>query len=143
MLLEIELFKTKEQTNKKVEEKKIKIALSLGNPSSYFYNKRCNMLLWWIYLSFSWLYKVATFCQCQCHSSCLRTWSIHRRKRQGSSWRDLQISHICNFYSFLWWNSDVFSFFLFDTWVMLWAFKAMSDTRVISIQIFLFYFPPS
>ena len=27
------------------EEKKIKIALSLGYPNSYFYNKRCNMLL--------------------------------------------------------------------------------------------------
>ena len=34
------------QTNKKVEaEKKMKAASSLGNPSSYFYNKRCNMLL--------------------------------------------------------------------------------------------------
>ena len=35
-------------------------------------------------------YIVADFCQG------LRTWSIHRRKRQGSSWRDVQISHICN-----------------------------------------------
>ena len=26
------------------EKKKIKIALSVGYPSSYFYNKRCNML---------------------------------------------------------------------------------------------------
>ena len=34
------------QTNKKVEaEKKMKVASSLGNPSSYFYNKRYNMLL--------------------------------------------------------------------------------------------------
>ena len=31
-------------------------------------------------LSFSCLYNVAAFCQCQCHSSCLRTWSIRRRK---------------------------------------------------------------
>ena len=56
-------------------------------------------------LSFSWLYKVAAFCQCQCHSSCLRTWGIHRRKRQESSWRDLQISHICKtitFTSYYW-----------------------------------------
>ena len=29
----------------KKKKKKIKIALSLGYPSSYFYNKRCNMLL--------------------------------------------------------------------------------------------------
>ena len=27
------------------QEQKIKIALSLGYPSYYFYNKRCNMLL--------------------------------------------------------------------------------------------------
>ena len=27
------------------KKKKIKIALSLGYPNSYFYNKRCNMLL--------------------------------------------------------------------------------------------------
>ena len=37
MLLEIGLLKKK--------EKEIKITLSLGYPSSYFYNKRCNMLL--------------------------------------------------------------------------------------------------
>ena len=37
MLLEIELLKRQ----KKDKKKKIKIALSLGNPSSYFYNKRC------------------------------------------------------------------------------------------------------
>ena len=50
MLLEIELLKrkkkekkTKTKTNRKKSQKKkkIKIALSLGNPSSYFYNKRC------------------------------------------------------------------------------------------------------
>ena len=48
MLLEIELLKrkkkTKKQKQKQIErkvKKKIKIALSLGNPSSYFYNKRC------------------------------------------------------------------------------------------------------
>ena len=45
MLLEIELFKKKEEEEKKRKEKKIKIALSLGYPNSYFYNKRCNMLL--------------------------------------------------------------------------------------------------
>ena len=54
MLLEIELFKKKEEEEKKRKEKKIKIALSLGYPNSYFYNKRCNMLLYkWPYLSFS------------------------------------------------------------------------------------------
>ena len=41
MLLEIGLFKKK----KKKKRKDIKIALSLGYPNSYFYNKRCNMLL--------------------------------------------------------------------------------------------------
>ena len=50
MLLEIELLKRKKKENKnknkskeksKTKKKKIKIALSLGNPSSYFYNKRC------------------------------------------------------------------------------------------------------
>jgi len=49
MLLEIELFKKMKLNKKKLEEKKlsnqIKIALSLGYPNSYFYNKRCNMLL--------------------------------------------------------------------------------------------------
>ena len=74
-------WKTKKKTNKqtknknkaKKKRKEIKIALSLGYPSSYFYNKL-------LYLSFSWWYKVAAFCQSQCHSSCLRTWSIHRKK---------------------------------------------------------------
>ena len=59
MLLEIGLFrKTKQnrtkqnQKKKKREEKRkerkrkeMNIALSLGYPNSYFYNKRCNMLL--------------------------------------------------------------------------------------------------
>ena len=54
MLLEIGLFikrkqqqqqKTKTKTKQKPERKNIKIALSLGYPSSYFYNKRYNMLL--------------------------------------------------------------------------------------------------
>ena len=98
--------KTKEKKKKQRKTKEIKIALRLGYPNSYFYSKRCNMFLLWLYLSFSWLYKVASFCQRQCHSSCLRTWSIHRRKRQWSSWRDLQISHICNLYSFRWSSSD-------------------------------------
>ena len=64
MLLEIGLFKeTKQNKTKSKKEKKKrktnktkrkdKIALSLGYPSSYFYNKRCNMLLLWLYLSFS------------------------------------------------------------------------------------------
>ena len=34
--------KTKQKQKKR---KEIKIALSLGYPNSYFYNKRCNMLL--------------------------------------------------------------------------------------------------
>ena len=41
MLLEIGLFKKK----KEEKRKEIKIALSLGYPNSYFYDKRCNMLL--------------------------------------------------------------------------------------------------
>ena len=41
MLLEIGLFNKK----KKKKRKEIKIASSLGYPNSYFYNKRCNMLL--------------------------------------------------------------------------------------------------
>ena len=55
MLLEIGLLKrkktnkknkTKNKTKQKPEKnKKIKIVLSLGYPSSYFYDKRCNMLL--------------------------------------------------------------------------------------------------
>ena len=55
ILLEIGLLKKKTEQNKtkKKEKKKrkerkrkeIKIALSLGYPNSYFYNKRCNMLL--------------------------------------------------------------------------------------------------
>ena len=54
MLLEIGLFKQKTKQKKKKQNKKkkrkkkredIKIVLSLGYPSSYFYNKRCNMLL--------------------------------------------------------------------------------------------------
>ena len=44
MLLDIELFRKKKQREAE-EEKKIKIVLSLGYPNSYFYNKRCNMLL--------------------------------------------------------------------------------------------------
>ena len=40
MLLEIRLFKKKKKEKKR---KEIKIALSLGYPNSYFYNKRCNM----------------------------------------------------------------------------------------------------
>ena len=59
MLLEIRLLKRKtknkkqqqknknkakaKQTNKQTKKKEIKIALSLGFPSSYFYNKRCNL----------------------------------------------------------------------------------------------------
>ena len=51
MLLEIGLFKKKQtkqnktRKQKKKKRKEIKIALNLGYPSSYFYNKRCNMLL--------------------------------------------------------------------------------------------------
>ena len=49
MLLEIGLLKRKKQKQKQnksqKKKKEIKIALNLGYPSSYFYNKRCNMLL--------------------------------------------------------------------------------------------------
>ena len=56
MQLEIGLFiKTKQNKSnnkekkrkekKRKEKKEIKIALSLGYPNSYFYNKRCNVLL--------------------------------------------------------------------------------------------------
>ena len=45
MLLDTELFKKKKQKREAEKEKKIKIALSLGYPNSYFFNKRCNMLL--------------------------------------------------------------------------------------------------
>ena len=37
--------KRKNKTKQKPKKKEIKIALRLGYPSSYFYNKRCNMLL--------------------------------------------------------------------------------------------------
>ena len=104
--LEIELFKKP----KRKKKKKIKIALSLGYSNSYLYNKRCNMLLQWLYLSFFWLYNVAACCHCQSHSSCLKTLSIRWTKRQGSSWIGLQISHSCNFYLFLWSSSDIFPF---------------------------------
>ena len=45
MLLDIYSKQKKEKEKEEEEEKKIKIALSLGYPNSYFYNKRCNMLL--------------------------------------------------------------------------------------------------
>ena len=54
MLFEIGLFikrknktkqKNKTKTKQKPEKKNITIGLSLGYPSSYFYNKRYNMLL--------------------------------------------------------------------------------------------------
>ena len=48
ILLETGLLKrkkTKTNKNKQTNNKNIKIALSLGYPSSYFHNKRCNMLL--------------------------------------------------------------------------------------------------
>ena len=35
----------KKKKKEEEERKEIKIALSLGYPNSYFYNKRCNMLL--------------------------------------------------------------------------------------------------
>ena len=80
------------QKKKKRKEKK-------GNQN--YIKSGLSQFLFLLYLSLSWLYiKVAAFCQCQCHSWCLRMWSIYWRRRQGSSWRDLQISHICNFYSF-------------------------------------------
>ena len=43
------IIKKKEKNNNKKTKQKLKkkskFALSLGYPSSYFYNKRCNMLL--------------------------------------------------------------------------------------------------
>ena len=48
ILLGIGLLKRKKERKKKRNEKnrkEIKIVLSLGYPNSYFYNKRCNMLL--------------------------------------------------------------------------------------------------
>ena len=45
MRLEIGLLKREKKNKTKQNNKKIKIALSLGYPSSCFYNKRCNMLL--------------------------------------------------------------------------------------------------
>ena len=52
MLLEIGLFKKRKQKKTKRKKKRkerktkeIKIALSLGYPNSYLYNKRCNMFL--------------------------------------------------------------------------------------------------
>ena len=52
MLLKIGLLKRKKKTQKQKQnktkaknKKNTKIALSLGYPNSYFYNKRCNMLL--------------------------------------------------------------------------------------------------
>ena len=57
MLLEIELFKKKKKEKKKKrkeKKKKSKLASCLGYTNSYFYNKRCNILLYkWLYLSFS------------------------------------------------------------------------------------------
>ena len=109
----IQKIKKKKKERKNQKQKKIKIALSLGYPNSYFYNKKMKyvdlMAIW--YLSFFWLYNVAAFCQCQCHSSCLRTWSIRQRRHQRSSLIGLQISHICNLYSFLWSSSDILLFY--------------------------------
>ena len=46
MLLQIGLFEKKRKMKEKENKmKEIKVALSLGYPNSYFYNKRCNMLL--------------------------------------------------------------------------------------------------
>ena len=44
------MIKKKKKTKQKQKKKKRKeIALSLSYPNSYFCNKRCNMLLWWLY----------------------------------------------------------------------------------------------
>ena len=50
MPLEIGLLKKTQKTHTqkkkaKQEKKRTKVAFSLGYPNSYFYNKRCNMLL--------------------------------------------------------------------------------------------------
>ena len=60
--LRLDYSKTKEK--KREKRKEIKIALSLGYPSSYFYNKSSNN--GYIY---HFIDKVAAFCQCQCHST--------------------------------------------------------------------------
>ena len=41
----IQKRKERKKKEKKSKEKKNQTALSLGYPNSYFYNKRCNMLL--------------------------------------------------------------------------------------------------
>ena len=45
MQIEIGLFKKEKKGRKKKRKEKNPTALSLGYPNSYFYNKRCNMLL--------------------------------------------------------------------------------------------------
>ena len=55
-------------------KKKIRIA-SLGYPSSYSATKDINKLNMF-------------FCQCQCHSFCLRSWSISWKKRQARKLMD-------------------------------------------------------
>ena len=46
MLLEIKFFIKKEkEEEKKIKSNQIKIALSLGYHHSYFYNKRCNIIM--------------------------------------------------------------------------------------------------
>ena len=90
----------------RLDYSKIIISLSLRYPNSYFYNKRCNMLP--NGYNIFYIVNVAVFCQCQCHSSCLTTWSIRRSKSQGNSWRGLKISTMCNFCSFLSSSSRIF-----------------------------------
>ena len=76
------------QKKKKRKEKK-------GNQN--YIKSGLSQFLFLLYLSFSWLYiKVAAFCLYAMPMSFMMSKNVE----QGSSWRDLQISHICNFYSF-------------------------------------------
>ena len=46
LIIKKEEEEEEEEEERKEKKKKIKIALSLGYPNTYFYNKRCNMLLY-------------------------------------------------------------------------------------------------
>ena len=98
-VLGIELFKTFKK--KKRKKSKTKKNQKSGLSQFLFLQQKMKYVdLMAIFIIFL-LHNLAAFCQCQCHSSCVRTWSIRQRRRQGSSLIGLQISRICNFYSFL------------------------------------------
>ena len=80
------------QKKKEKKRKEIKITLSLGYPNSYFY---------YIFIIFLIIYKSCCFLSMP--MSFIMSKNVEHlleKTGQGSSWRDLQISHICNFYSF-------------------------------------------